>query len=266
MTFEPLTVPILIICRDKVAPLAELVQWLERHRYERIILVDNASTYPPLLEFFARTPHEVVRLSENFGPHRSIWGTNVREQYIRGRYYVVTDSDVVPDTQCPGDAVEYFHWALNRFPSFAKAGFGLHIDDLPEHNELAETIRRREYWFWVRRFSLNLYQAPIDTTFALYRPDSAFTLRPAIRTGAPYLARHQPWYIDSKNRTEEEAYYRDHCDPGVAHWDLDGHSIPRRRTPGSVLKAKAQWRIHVHFRLQQDRAVPKRYRTTVEST
>ena len=260
MPFDAFGVPIFVICRDKVTPLRQLVEWLEGHGYQRIVLVDNASTYPPLLEYYDHSPHEVVRLAENLGPKDSIWGTGVVDRYAAGSYYAVTDSDVIPDPVCPGDAVAYFHWALNRFPSFVKAGFGLRIDDLPAHNELAAAVRRWEYWFWVRRFSGNLYSAPIDTTFALYRPHSPFVFRPAIRTGKPYVARHEPWYVDTRNRSAEDRYYREHCDPAIAHWDLEGHAVPARRTPGAALKAKLQWRAHVLLRLPQNRDVPKRYR------
>lgn len=264
MPFDYLNVPIFIVCRDKVSPLVSQVEWLELHGYQRIVLVDNASTYPPLLEYFDRTPHEVVRLTENVGPHDSIWSTGVRDRYARGNHFVVTDCDVIPDSGCPGDAVNYFYWALCRFPSYVKVGFGLRIDDLPAHNDLAENVRAREYWFWTRRFSLNLYHAPIDTTFALYRPESPFVLRPAIRTGNPYIAQHRPWYLDSKNRTEEEQYYRDHCDPEIAHWDLEGHAMPRKRRVGSTLKVKIGWWAHALLRLEQDRTVPKRYRPKVD--
>lgn len=260
MGFDYFNVPILIICRDKVSPLVQLVDWLEVHGYQRIVLVDNASTYPPLLAYFQRTPHQVVRHTENLGPYKSIWSTGVSDRFARGSYFVVTDSDVVPDSACPGDAVGFFHWALRRFPSFVKAGFGLRIDDLPKHNELAESVRRWEHRFWTRRFASNLYRADIDTTFALYRPDSPFVLEPSIRTGKPYLARHQPWYADSNNRTDEERYYIEHCHPRMAHWDLKGHSIPAKKKATLALKGQIQWRAHVLLRQERDRTVPRRYR------
>ena len=257
MGFDQRNVPIFIVCRDKVSPLAELVGWLEVHRYERIVLVDNASTYPPLLDYFDRTPHEVVRLADNVGPHASIWKTGVRDNYAAGSHYVVTDCDVVPDPGCPGDAVDFFHWSLCRFPSFVKAGFGLRIDDLPEHYGLAKRVRQWEGRFWSQRFARNLYNASIDTTFALYRPDSKFAFGPSIRSGKPYLARHQPWYADSANPTEEDRYYRDHCDPQISHWDLDGHE-PRVESPS--LEARLRWRAHVLWRMRRDPAVTRRHR------
>jgi len=257
--FDYLNVPIFIVCRDKLSPLVQLVEWLERHGYQRLLLVDNASTYPPLLDYFERTAHRVVRHDQNLGPYDSIWSSGIRDRYAPESYFVVTDCDVLPDSGCPGDAVAFFHWALSRFPSFVKAGFGLRIDDLPECNELAESVRRWERHFWTLRFALNLYMAPIDTTFALYRPRSSFNFEPAIRTGKPYVARHQPWYVDTQHRTGEDLYYREHADPRIGHWERHGDTKPGKSDKRS-LKAKVQWRAHAMLRMEQDRTVPRRYR------
>jgi hypothetical protein len=257
---SPLTaeIPIFLVCRDKVAALSDLVAWLEDSGYQRLILVDNASTYPPLLEYFDRTPHEVVRLSENLGPHRSIWETGVVDRYASGQHYVVSDSDVVPDEACPSDALDFFLWVLRRYPKHVKVGFGLKIDDLPSRYALAEDVRGWESRWWHHPLSKLLYDAPIDTTFALYRPDSTFESYPAIRTGAPYIARHYPWYSDTAQRTEEEQYYREHCDPVICHWDLEGHE-PSTASPMS-LPERIRWRMHVALKVERDRSAPRRYR------
>ena len=42
-----------------------------------------------------------------------------------------------------------------------------------------------------------LFKSKIDTTFALYRPGKSYQCwETTIRTGAPYLLRHLPWYED----------------------------------------------------------------------
>ena len=60
-------VPIIINCRDRLGSLVELVDYLERAGQDRIYLLDNDSAYPPLLEYLAHSPHEVVRLGRNAG-------------------------------------------------------------------------------------------------------------------------------------------------------------------------------------------------------
>ena len=36
-------------------------------------------------------------------------------------------------------------------------------------------------------------------------------LNHGIRVYAPYMAKHLDWYLDTKNLTEEEIYYKDHA-------------------------------------------------------
>src|SRR4051794_28514161 len=157
--------PIFITCRDRLAPLEALVGWLERSGYERIYLVDNASTFPPLLEYFERSPHQVVHLPTNVG-HLAPWSAGLVEREASGEWYVVTDPDVVPIEECPPDAVPHFKSVLERYPEYVKSGFALKIDDLPACYQHAAAARAWESQFWRRRFGGNLYHSPIDTTFA----------------------------------------------------------------------------------------------------
>jgi hypothetical protein len=254
--------PFFIICRDRVTPLRALVTWLEANGYQRLVLVDNASTYPPLVEYLDKTSHSVVRLPENLGPHRSVWETGVVGRFAGGEHYVVSDGDVVPDDACPGDAVDFLLWALRRYPGYVKAGLGLRIDDLPSHYSLAKQVRKWEGRYWLRPLPKGLFEAPVDTTFAVYRPGEEFRLAPSLRSGAPYLARHTPWYSDSSQRTEEEQYYQDHCDPAISHWDLEGHlEFQKRRL---TFLRRVWWHLYHSPRKQRDPAVPRRYRRAPE--
>ena len=59
-----------------------------------------------------------------------------------------------------------------------------------------------------------LYRAPVDTTFALYRPRVGLSRSRAVeayRTATPYRLKHLPWYTDSQHPSDEERYYTDHC-------------------------------------------------------
>jgi hypothetical protein len=211
--------------RDRLTPLLQLLAWLERAGQHEVWLIDNASTYPPLVEFLDTTHHHVVRLAHNLG-HRSPWLSGSVQRYAHGRWFVVSDPDVVPDEGCPLDAVDHFRAALERHPDVDKVGFGLRIDDLPAHYPLAEQVRAWEARFWTEEVEPGLYRADIDTTFALYRPlDRRHEENRALRTGPPYVARHLPWYSDPTALTEEERYYRAHADPTISNWDRN--ELPR---------------------------------------
>ena len=215
--------PVFIPTRDRVEPLRQLLAWLESVGQTEIWLVDNASTYPPLVEFLDTTPHHVVRLQHNLG-HRSPWLSGTVQRHAHGRYFVVSDPDVVPDELCPPDAIEHFRTLLDRYPDVDKVGFGLRIDDLPDHYPLRDDAVDWEWGFWQPDVEVepNVFRAGIDTTFALYRPlDRRHELLRALRTGFPYVARHLPWYIDSANLGDEDRYYRDHADRTMSNWDQD---------------------------------------------
>jgi len=201
-------VPILIGSRDRLTPLVELIAWLERAGSERILIIDNDSKYEPLLDYYERTPHQVVRLGRNVAP-RNFWSAGIIDAYAGQGRYVLSDPDVVPTETCPLDAVAHFDELLDRYPDRVKAGFGLKLDDLPEHSRHAEAVRSWEMQFWQNEIAGAVYDANISTTFALYRAETRTYLEgPSLRTGEPYLARHTPWYSDVDDPTPEEKFYR----------------------------------------------------------
>jgi hypothetical protein len=53
--------------------------------------------------------------------------------YSKG-YYVVTDSDIVPNKNCPSDFLLHFKTILDKHYSLSKVGFSLKIDDIPNSN------------------------------------------------------------------------------------------------------------------------------------
>jgi hypothetical protein len=210
-------VPVFIICRDRLTPLVELLDYLERAGCERIHLLDNDSTYPPLLEFYERTPHHLIRLGDNLG-HKSLWLSGVLDDLgVRGPF-VLSDPDTVPIEECPLDAIDYFAEVLDRYPGYTKAGFGLRIDDLPDHFRHKADVIAWEAGFWQCALAPRLYEAPIDTTFALHRGAEDQTPRGGIRTGYPYLVRHTTWYLDSDNLPDEERFYRERARADVMSW------------------------------------------------
>ncbi len=218
-------VPVFVPVRDRVAPLRQLVGWLESAGHDEIWLIDNASTYPPLLEYLDSSPHHVVRLDRNLG-HRSPWLSGVVQRVADGRHIVISDPDVVPDPACPLDAVDHFRRILDRHPDVDKVGFGLRIDDLPPSYPLAGSVRAWEERFWQHEIEPGVFRADIDTTFALYRPlDRRHSEARALRTGPPYVARHLPWYVGPDDATDEDRYYRAHADRTIANWDRD--ELPR---------------------------------------
>lgn len=218
------SVPIFINCRDRLEPLLSLLNYLERTDHDEIYLLDNDSAYPPLLEYFAATPHRVIRLGRNVG-RLALWDANVLTELNVTGMFVFSDPDIIPDADCPLDAIEYFAEILDRYPQRAKVGFGLRIDDLPDSYRFKNEVVVWESQFWERQLAPRLYDAPIDTTFALYRgpmPDGferSNEFERSIRTGYPYVARHTPWYCDDRSLSDDETFYRKRAEGSdVNHW------------------------------------------------
>lgn len=209
-------IPVFIIVRDLLTPLQQLVAWLERAGSERIVLVDNESTYPPMVEYLSATPHTVIRCGWNMG-QRAPWLSGAVFELAPDEPYVVTDPDIVPDDECPLDAIEHFLELLDAHPGIQRVGFGLRIDDLPDHYGPKHDVVAWETPFWQQEIEPGLFSAAIDTTFAVTRVSRPASV-PSIRTGPPYVARHLPWYDDTAHPSDEILYYREHGDRALTHW------------------------------------------------
>ena len=74
--------------------------------------------------------------------------------------------------------------------------------------------------YYFCRIEPNVYDAAIDTTFALYKPyTNGFNyVHNALRTGGNYQLHHLPWYEDSENPLPEDLFYRKNIRKGASHW------------------------------------------------
>lgn len=215
--------PVFVNCRDRVAPLKALVGWLLAAGHRNIFLLDNASTYPPLLAYYDGLAGEarvkVVRLGRNLG-QKALWTSGLLSALKVATPFVYTDCDIVPAEGCPANAVEVFYRILLANPMVQRVGFGLRIDDIPDHYGKKAAIVDHERQFWQHRVADGVpaqYAAPIDTTFALYRHGNYHEASvDAIRTGPPFVARHTDWYLDTAALGEEERYYFTHADKDIS--------------------------------------------------
>jgi hypothetical protein len=213
---DPTSLPIVINAFNRVTCLAELVTALRARGYWNLYVIDNASTYPPLIEYYRQARLSVFFLDRNVGCY-SLWRTDVEQAFVSS-HYAFTDPDVLPVDECPNDFVACFLAVLAAHPYVDKVGFGIKIDDIPDHVPLRNEIIDIERLFWRRPIGDHLYAAAIDTTFAVYRPGArGGHWLSAIRTGAPYLARHATYYAAPTNLPDEELYYR-RTSRKATHW------------------------------------------------
>lgn len=217
---NPKEIPIVINNFNRLETLLKLIAGLEKRGYHNIYIIDNDSTYPPLLKFYIEEcKYPIYFLHRNVG-YLAIWETGIYKQF-RDSYFVYTDSDVEIHPDCPDDFIARFISLLKKHPTVMKVGFSICIDDLPDHFDLKQQVCQWESQFWKREVEKNVFKAAIDTTFAVHEPyipwyRNAFKIR-CLRVGFPYSIRHLPWYVDSKNPTDEQKYYVDHIKTKT-HW------------------------------------------------
>ncbi|WP_298903221.1 glycosyltransferase family 2 protein [uncultured Psychroserpens sp.] len=208
---DPKCIPIIIISFNQLRDLKQLVDFLLKHNYSNVVIVDNNSTYKPLLDYFEIINDKVTvcQLEHNIG-HLSFWKSETIFKKYSSGYYVVTDADIVPVNGCPDTFMSTLRVLLDEAFDRTKVGFSLKLDDIPDTNPNKEKIKQWEAQFWDYKIKPKVFKAEIDTTFAMYRPNYSYQLKDftkAWRTDFPLQARHGGWYLDINNLSDEQEYY-----------------------------------------------------------
>jgi hypothetical protein len=213
----PEQVPIIINNRNRLTYLKALIERLEHIGFENITILDNDSTYPPLLAYYSSLRHKVVFLKINGGP-RALWEQPALKAIIK-EYYIYTDPDVVPDEVFSLQSLRQMIQDLGKNLWIDKIGLGLRIDDLPDSFALKNQVIAWETPFHQHSVNERYYKAPVDTTFALYAPyEQGGGECKSWRTAPPLLARHMPWYENTEHPDEEAIYYHQHAVSSASHW------------------------------------------------
>ena len=201
----------LLVNRNLLTTFKNTLEFLRKEPRVEIHILDQESTYPPLLEFY-KTITEEIHYAKNEGPY-SAWNPNY--EHLRKGYFIVADTDCMYDN-VPDDWLDVMLDALDNSEVF-KVGFSLEIEDLP-NTELGRETHAYESKYWQKKTSYG-WDADVDTTFALYKPNSAFSYK-ALRLDRPYTIQHVPWYLDICCIPEEWEYYLEHAS-SVSTWGIN---------------------------------------------
>jgi hypothetical protein len=169
-----------------------------------IIIVDNDSTYPPLLEWYDSAPCEIIRI-ENIG-HTAPWDCGLVSKFTTP--YVVTDPDLGLNN-VRIDVLDKLLEKLNSNPNLRKVGLGLEWERVGEKSPYYSHIINYEIPRWNNSNVVDevYVDIPIDTTFALYNVPYSFIGGGSL--SFPYKARHYPWELTNEQREShsEFSYY-----------------------------------------------------------
>lgn len=123
-------IPIIINNRNRLTYMKMLISSLEKRGYNNIYIIDNDSTYPPLLDYYSKECiYPVFYLNKNVG-YNALWDSGLIRKF-RKNYFVYTDSDVVLSDECPADILEKAYSILGRYSKVHKVGPALEVKDIP---------------------------------------------------------------------------------------------------------------------------------------
>jgi hypothetical protein len=197
-------IPVIINNRNLFTWVVEMVNKIKTYEgVGEIIIIDNGSDYPPLLEWYDTNPCTIHK-TENIG-HAAPW--QVLGDVITNNDYVITDADMgLLDT--PSDTLLYLKDNMDSL-GLDKIGLGLNWGIIKEDSLYYNHIQSYEKNRWDSAHTNNIYtDIAIDTTFALYKKGTPYFVGGASTT-YPYVARHYPWEFNQETyeNNEEFKYY-----------------------------------------------------------
>lgn len=201
-------IPVIINNRDTVTWIKAMVDRIKKYdNVGDIIILDNGSTYEPLLDWYKTKPCEII-MRHNIGCY-GVWNSGILNN-INTEYYVATDSDLgLEDT--PDDTLNVLMEKLRTHENMMKIGLGLDweivLPESPYYNHMQGYEKSR----WLNSEIIDeIYTGvAIDTTFAIYNISSKNSFIGGGSLTKPYVAKHYPWYYthQQRNNDEEFSYY-----------------------------------------------------------
>jgi hypothetical protein len=202
---EDFKTPIIINNFNRLTTTKNMVEKLLSLGYDNIYILDNNSTYYPLLLWYNEIHEKVniIRFDKNHG-HMAFWSTNFNKNF--NGWVIYTDSDIELSPSLNVNFVQKLKTIAKNY-NINKVGFALRIDDFqPHHYGSVFNFKGHEERHWLESPEDHLYEAHTDTTFALIKAEDGHQYE-SIRVASDMLARHMPWYTDFDNLNEEEKYF-----------------------------------------------------------
>jgi len=139
--------------------MEQMVSCIEQYdNLQEIVIVDNDSTYKPLLQWYTETKHRVVNLDRNIG-HRAPFTLEILSQ-IGTDYFVVTDPDLGL-LDVPKDVLTVMQSFLDSQP-VEKVGLSLEYKTVPAASP---------YYKHVNTWEKHLHRTPLITIVKQKAPE-----------------------------------------------------------------------------------------------
>ena len=198
---------IMIISYNQYTYVSNMVKQLEKYTTD-IVIVDNNSTYQPLLNYYNNEfKYTLLKMNKNIG-HKVYESEFVN--YIFGNIFIITDPDLRFNSKLPNNFINEMVKVSNEYKA-GRVGFALLIDTPDIREELTYAGVPLKIWegrFWQSKMhhpTLELYNAAIDTTFCLLNTiHNIHGL--SIRVGGLYTCKHLPWHKNYYKELLDDEY------------------------------------------------------------
>ena len=216
-------IPVVVTAYNNLFFVRNFIDQLKKFN-NPIILLDNSSTYPPLLEYYKDIKDELgsridIRLLDNnYG-----CGVHTLLKDSLPDIYMLSDPDLELNPRMPENFSEILLNISNKYEA-SKVCLALDISENEKFVECKKYEHKKSIYDWEKQFwrrpiadtQYELYDSPIDgaTTFFLINRNIAEKRQ--IRIAGDFTAKHLPWY---KN------YLKDHVpEEELAFWKKDNNS------------------------------------------
>lgn len=220
-----------IISFNRLTCLKKQLEYLLPNKDLEVIIVDNNSTYQPLLDYYKTLDCKIVYSEKNYG-HTVVWDLKLLDKYCPNEKYIITDSDIILD-HVAKDYLEIMQGALDVFKSYNKIGLGLNTNNIPyDYPRRSEVLTHENKIIHRKEIgSRVVYECPVDTTFAMYREgysdysvwgtatNTWYGECKSLRMKKPYESTHLGWHIIKKTE-EDEYYFKSIKNEKSGHWKI----------------------------------------------
>ena len=215
-------IPIYIPVFNNPTHTRNMVKQLRKLECENIVIIDNASSFPPMIEMLAEMEEQlkIIRLPENRGPHLIIRDLDYYSELPN--FFCLTDPDIEFSNEIPRNFPNILK-DISIEHSVGKVGLALEI---PEEEELSEKYMNLdgkrwrvvdwEQQFWKEGIGRTdagdeIYSTTIDTTFALYNKKYFDTNNryKGLRVAGRFTSKHLGSYKKSIVPQAELDFYRE---------------------------------------------------------
>lgn len=191
---------------------------------EKIIIIDNGSSYLPLLKWYEEISEKVEIIYGKNEGHLALWATGLHKKL--GDWFVYTDSDIELNENFPSNWKEIMFDLCHKHKK--KVALAIKIDDLPDHYRYKNQVKRNEGRWWLNEIERGIFEADTDTTFFLIKNFGDNQYQSVRIAHDNMICRHVPWYQDLEQLDDEEIYYLENLGKRVTTQYSKQHLEPEK--------------------------------------